>query len=285
MGDLCCSSSYDVLEHEQAYLEFSYIESGKALFKISKNTFIAEPGNLILTRPGDVHRITSLVDDPVRYFYFAIIFREEHPDFERLRDMKKFFDTTPKRILENAMTTYQAFYKMFNEINTNNPFSAEMIESCLTDILITFYRGVNNCTESRYLSRNNKHTEDELVYSVIDVLNSNANSLKNLSELGQKIGYSYPYLSQIFSQKMGQSIRDYYRHLLFEKAIGLLNNNISITRIAETLGYDSIHSFSRAFTKYYGVSPSKYIEQHGNGNTKPLAHPDKAQKPKGDDEL
>ena len=38
----------------------------------------------------------------------------------------------------------------------------------------------------------------------------------------------------------------------------MLEDGISITKIAEELGYKSIHSFSRAFSKYYGYPPSKH---------------------------
>lgn len=263
IGDLCCSANYDVAEHEQEYLEFSYIESGKAFFRISQNTFVAEPGDLILNRPGDIHQITSAADDPVRFFYFSLVFCEDHPEYERFREMKAFFDTTNKRVLHNALSTYQLFYKAFNETSSDKPFALEMLEACLTEILIVFYRSMNDLGRTFYFSKANKQTEDELVNSVIEILNSGDLCERRLGDLGREIGYSYPYLSQIFSRKMGQSIRSYHQRLRFEKAIDLLNDNISITRIAETLGYTSIHSFSRAFARYYGASPSKYLEQNG----------------------
>ena len=33
---------------------------------------------------------------------------------------------------------------------------------------------------------------------------------------------------------------------------------MSVTQIADMLGYKSIHSFSRAFTRRFGVSPLEY---------------------------
>ena len=164
------------------------------------------------------------------------MFCEDHPEYERFREMKAFFDTTNKRVLHNALSTYQLFYKAFNETSSDKPFALEMLEACLTEILIIFYRSMNDLGRTFYFSKANKQTEDELVNSVIEILNSGDLCERRLGDLGREIGYSYPYL---------------------------LNDNISITRIAETLGYTSIHSFSRAFARYYGASPSKYLEQNG----------------------
>ena len=38
----------------------------------------------------------------------------------------------------------------------------------------------------------------------------------------------------------------------------LKNNDLSITEIAEMLQYQSINSFSKAFRKNIGISPSEY---------------------------
>jgi AraC-like DNA-binding protein len=39
--------------------------------------------------------------------------------------------------------------------------------------------------------------------------------------------------------------------------------NMTITQVAETLGFETIHSFSRWFHKEMGVSPSAYQKQSG----------------------
>ena len=41
----------------------------------------------------------------------------------------------------------------------------------------------------------------------------------------------------------------------------MLENNVSITKIAEKLGFKTINSFSRAFSNYYGIPPTKYKQE------------------------
>ena len=133
-----------------------------------------------------------------------------------------------------------------------------MIEANLTQLLVMSYRNLLKTNTSRYCPQVNVRVEDSLVYDVINLIDSGSYNIKNLGNIGKEVGYSYPYLSQIFSKKVGKSIMEYCQQRLFEKAVMMLEDNVSITNIAEKLGYKSIHSFSRAFSNYYGVSPSKY---------------------------
>ena len=89
--------------------------------------------------------------------------------------------------LHNALSTYQLFYKAFNETSSDKPFALEMLEACLTEILIIFYRSMNALGRTYYFSKANKQTEDELVNSVIEILNSGDLCERRLGDLGREI--------------------------------------------------------------------------------------------------
>lgn len=258
VGDLCCNSSYEVPEHLHNCYEVSFIESGKALFIINGEEFHVKKSDLILTRIGDSHYIRSSADDPVRYFYFALNFNEESPDYPKFAEIRQYFDTTENRVTTDTLDIYSVFYKIFSEMKISDAFFLEMIEANLTQLLVMSYRNLLKTNTSRYCPQVNVRVEDSLVYDVINLIDSGSYNIKNLGNIGKEVGYSYPYLSQIFSKKVGKSIMEYCQQRLFEKAVMMLEDNVSITNIAEKLGYKSIHSFSRAFSNYYGVSPSKY---------------------------
>jgi AraC-like DNA-binding protein len=65
----------------------------------------------------------------------------------------------------------------------------------------------------------------------------------------------------VFTQETGISIKEYYQKKRFEEAVEMLKgSNFSITQIAQDLQYKSIHTFSRAFRKNFGISPTAYHE-------------------------
>ena len=39
-----------------------------------------------------------------------------------------------------------------------------------------------------------------------------------------------------------------------------MKEQFSITEIAGKLGYQTVHAFSKAFTNYYGICPTRYLE-------------------------
>ena len=43
-----------------------------------------------------------------------------------------------------------------------------------------------------------------------------------------------------------------------EYAVKLLAEDKPVTKIAHALNYESIHSFSKAFKGFYGISPKQY---------------------------
>lgn len=66
------------------------------------------------------------------------------------------------------------------------------------------------------------------------------------------------YLYSMFMEYKGISPFDYILQVRMETANNyLLNTDYSIQKIAELSGYSNYSHFTRAFTKYYGLSPSK----------------------------
>lgn len=69
------------------------------------------------------------------------------------------------------------------------------------------------------------------------------------------------YLSQFFKEQNGQNFSDYLASVRITAACkSLENHDLSIQDIAQMSGYNSAHTFSRAFKRIMGVSPTTYRE-------------------------
>jgi AraC-like DNA-binding protein len=74
--------------------------------------------------------------------------------------------------------------------------------------------------------------------------------------ISQKLGYNYTYLSNVFSEVMGISIRQFIINHKIEKVKELLlYDELNITQISHELHYSSVAPFSNPFKKTAGVSP------------------------------
>ncbi|MEW9697565.1 response regulator [Paenibacillus sp. SI8] len=84
----------------------------------------------------------------------------------------------------------------------------------------------------------------------------------------EKYYLSREYLMKLFKQEFGYGIYEYVLKVRMEKAKELLNDpTLKIQVISELLGYSNNNYFSKAFKKYFEISPTEYrIHQWGDAN-------------------
>lgn len=67
------------------------------------------------------------------------------------------------------------------------------------------------------------------------------------------------YISQLFKEVTGVNFSDHLIKVRMDQAIILLKESgLTVDEIAVRVGYNSSHSFRRAFKRLMGVSPSAY---------------------------
>lgn len=80
-----------------------------------------------------------------------------------------------------------------------------------------------------------------------------------LQDVGEAVHINPYYVSHIFKESAGYSPMQYAIRLRIGQAQALLAaTNYTITQIAGMVGYDNPSHFNTMFTKYIGMSPSKY---------------------------
>jgi len=117
------------------------------------------------------------------------------------------------------------------------------------------------------------HTNDkELVkdYSarinrVFQFIDDNLDSDLSLSKLSEVALFSPYHFHRVFKFITGETVNAYITRRRIEKAAAdLLHKNISIAEISHQFGFSDNSSFTKAFKKYYGISPTDFIK--GNPN-------------------
>ncbi|MBB6672928.1 AraC family transcriptional regulator [Cohnella nanjingensis] len=86
-----------------------------------------------------------------------------------------------------------------------------------------------------------------------------ANANLSLYSLAEQVGRPEKYISQLVKEVTGKNLSDYLERIRIDQAALLLKaNGHTIDDIAARVGYNSSHSFRRAFKRVTGVSPSAY---------------------------
>lgn len=74
-----------------------------------------------------------------------------------------------------------------------------------------------------------------------------------------------PYCSKYIKKCTGSTFSQLLKKVRFQKATELLiNSNLNIRSISDTLGYENPENFIRAFKKEYHLSPTQYRLNHKN---------------------
>jgi len=98
---------------------------------------------------------------------------------------------------------------------------------------------------------------------VLRFIDENLDADLSLEALAQVANYSAFHFHRIFKLIVGESLNTYILRKRIEKMASVLMYQpaISVTELSLQYGFNSNSSFTRAFKKYYGVSPTEFRRQ------------------------
>lgn len=81
----------------------------------------------------------------------------------------------------------------------------------------------------------------------------------NFQELAESLHLSYSRFAHLFTKTVGISPQQYLLKLRLDRARGLLrDSSMSISEVAESIGFNDPFYFSRMFSKRFGISPRAF---------------------------
>ncbi len=106
-----------------------------------------------------------------------------------------------------------------------------------------------------------KQPEYIFIEKARDIMLTNMSNPPSLCELADSVGVNKGKLNKCFREVYGASIFEYLRTLRLEKAKTLLlSGNRSVKEVSVEVGYTEPGNFSKEFKKYFGISPSAYLD-------------------------
>lgn len=90
------------------------------------------------------------------------------------------------------------------------------------------------------------------------VLASDLGRRWSLAEIGQEVGVSPVYLTQVFQQVEGMPLYRYHLQLRLARALDLLPRSDDLTALGLDLGFSSHSHFTSAFRQAYGQTPAMF---------------------------
>ena len=80
-----------------------------------------------------------------------------------------------------------------------------------------------------------------------------------IDTIALSLGLNRSYLTRLFKEATGYSLQEYLLTYRMKIAVKLLaDESISVNQVASSVGYNDTFTFSKAFKRHFGKSPSDY---------------------------
>lgn len=262
IGRLYLSPLMTVSEHfHENYFELSIITSGKGTIITNGIPTDVKKDDIYLSFPYETHEIKSDAVSDLKYDYVAFLCLEAEMADEFLQISKKRYSANERVVHSERIKALIS--NAISEIDENKKYSNELLKCIFNELMIYSVRKFNSDKDETEKYSNGVTDAEALCHTLMNYIDNNIYSLKNLSELSDFAKYSYGYLSSLFKKTTGENLASYYREKKLETAGKLISGNrLKTTQISEMLGYSSVYAFSKAFTNYYNISPRDYRKNH-----------------------
>lgn len=172
--------------------------------------------------------------------------------------------------------TVKSYYlSMINMINNIFYFETKSNVNIVDDNF-SIYNTVDNCNNIKELNvllqdialnsvnkitKINEKTINSTLQNAIEYINENYHKQISLGEVAEHCFVSSYYLSRMFKRVINKNFVDYLNEVRIEKAkVYLKENKYKAYEIAEMVGINDPHYFSKLFKKYTNITPSEYKE-------------------------
>ena len=257
--------------HTNSYFEIYYAFSGTCPIYFQNEIIELKKGTVLIVAPSAVHASPCFSDDSVLVYYlvrsstFDQVFWNQIPSDSL---MAAFFRQALNGQHSSSYLHFETgededihrlLLEIYHEYYRDAPYQTQLLNALMRTFFIRLLRRYEGTarlprTEDFFW----KH-EFSAILSYIQVHYATV----TLPVLAERFHYSQRQIGRIVHNCMGMTYNQLIMKLRMEKAAGLLRqNSASVNAIAAAVGYSTVSSFYRAFTKYFGCTPGSFIKEN-----------------------
>ena len=235
--------------HGPGLYEMHYFVSGAGSFRNAASCFSIERGSLYFSSPGMCHQILATeLEKPITYYAILVDVADD-------AEVRLLLD---RLVVAGEGRIIGAGYRFFFADLLGKHLSGDReLENSARHAFISFLYQIAAGKYSNWAAADNAHIEKSIA-----IMQSRIGRNLDLAELCRRLDVSREHFIRLFSSYMGMPPMRYYARLKTEAATAmLLSTNLHVGEIAGRLGFESQFSFSRAFRRATGISPTDYRER------------------------
>ena len=228
-----------------------YIISGKGYYKTGNRVHALTEGSSFLVYPNTEVLYYADEADPWEYAWVGFTGSDASM-------ILKATDFTPEKpvILDTPLgdAIHRQILHIYDARGNEFEHAVEMTGRLYT-MLAMFMHGAT--------SNNTQNTANSYVQKGIEYISSNYSYHITVEDIASYVGLSRSQLFRSFEAVLGQSPKEYLTGFRMKQACYLLeHSNLSVTAVANSVGFDNGLYFSKTFHKEKLMSPSEFRASH-----------------------
>jgi AraC-like DNA-binding protein/quercetin dioxygenase-like cupin family protein len=235
--------------HWHQHIELHYVFKGKGVISCNQKNYTVEQGSLVIINSNELHEGISITDE----FDALVIIFEMKAFSKEIASFNVIFQSLvqgDKKIEEKILSIYQ------EEIEKGFGYKVAM-KGMIYELITYLLR--NYVVESLTIKENNMRRKNlTRLNTVLQYISTNYKEQITIKQLAELIHLSEYRFCHLFKESIGQSPLNYINEVRLTKAHRLLEQKeLSVTEVAEYVGFTDYNNFGRLFRKYYSYAPSR----------------------------
>ena len=237
LGRFVCNDDFRIERNDYNSILLIIAKKGEGKLFYRGKSYELKKGNIALINCTDKHTYfpTSEWDFEFMHFYGK--------DCEKLYEY--LYSLSDSAVFSDDGRAYSKLVSILDMFR-NAKVNETLISKYISDIFYSLIFSVQ---------KNRSHRCDE----ICEYIEQNCSLEMSTALLAHRLGFSRAYFSTFFKKSTGVSVSDYLLMCRINRAKLLMSeNSLSVSEIAERVGFSEVSSFIRAFRRKEGITPLQY---------------------------